>query len=144
MKKILILFLLSSFTFYAQNKNPIPFYEADSLPYFINTKCNLKAEKNKLDSCIHSEIVQKIWKHLSKKKMPYSLNLKNGTYKNYARFTINENGNIENIVSVGDVKKISKEIEKAITKFPKMNPALKNGKPVAIRYDLPYTFTIGM
>lgn len=65
-----------------------------------------------------------------------------GTFFSKAKFTVNSNGNIENIVVTGDNVDLNFEIERVIKSLKtKWKPAESNGVPVNSDYSFPTTLT---
>ena len=65
--------------------------------------------------------------------------------KMYVQFVINKEGQIEELKIAGEEnfnKEIVKMVMKSMVSVPKMNPALKNGKPVSVYFSIPINFNV--
>ena len=65
--------------------------------------------------------------------------------KMYVQFVINKEGQIESLNIAGEEnfnKEIVKMVKKSMISVPKMNPALKNGKPVSVYFSIPINFNV--
>ena len=57
-------------------------------------------------------------------------------------FVIQENGSITNLEAFGDDESLKAEAVRIISKLPKMNPGIKDGKPVKVPFVVPITFKL--
>ena len=72
-----------------------------------------------------------------------SLNYKGGELVAvFAKFTIDENGEVTNISAKGPHPAFEQEAIRIVKKLPKFDPAMYNGKPLARRFTLPIKFRI--
>ncbi|QCX37072.1 DUF2135 domain-containing protein [Aureibaculum algae] len=72
-----------------------------------------------------------------------NLGLSEGTYRVYARFTINRRGNVVNLLARGPHRKLEVETVRVLRLLPKMIPGKQRGRAVAVNYTLPIVFKIG-
>lgn len=55
-------------------------------------------------------------------------------------FNINEKGEVEILAVEGPKKELNEEAKRIILAIPKMKPGELAGKPIAIKYKVPFTF----
>jgi protein TonB len=137
MKKILVVFmLLIGGTVFAQN--------------------GVKAEGNTLTTreiapvwpgCEGSEaskkacFKQKLVEHLKENyKFPRDANGKIIRGKAVVSFNIDEEGKVDILKVEGPKKELNEEAKRIILAIPQMKPGERAGKPVPIRYTVPFTF----
>lgn len=58
------------------------------------------------------------------------------------RFIIEEDGSVKNLQMRGPDESLEKEAARIISRLPKMNPGMKDGKPVKVPFSLPITFRL--
>ena len=75
-------------------------------------------------------------------KKANSLGLSSGRKKVFVSFNIDTNGKVADINVRAPHNSIKKETIKIISSLPKMTVGKNNGKPVKVRYTLPFTFFI--
>jgi protein TonB len=100
-----------------------------------------KGSKVELKDCF-SQMVQK---HFSRKfdaELPNELGLASGRKKVYIGFKIDKNGNIVNVQARGPHPKIEDEVIKVMKQLPKMKPGRQRGKPVGVKYSIPFTLIV--
>jgi bla regulator protein BlaR1 len=73
-------------------------------------------------------------------EMSKTLNLKDNKFKIYSVFTVNANGEIENVRVRAPHPKLKKETERVLAMLPKLSPVNKDGKSVAMKYTLPISY----
>lgn len=84
---------------------------------------------------------QKLIEHLKANyKYPRDENGKIIRGKTVVSFNINEEGKPEILSVEGPKKELNAEAKKIIMAIPQMEPGHRGGKPVAIKYKVPFTF----
>jgi hypothetical protein len=71
-----------------------------------------------------------------------TLNLKDNKFKIYTVFTVNSNGEIENVKVRAPHPKLKEETERVIAMLPTLTPAIKNGEYVSGKYTLPISYNM--
>jgi hypothetical protein len=72
--------------------------------------------------------------------IPKKLKLK-GKFRMIVAFTIDEEGRIQNIRSRASHPQFNTELKRILQSFPKVKPALTNGKPTSVTPTIPLIFT---
>ncbi|MGB0880181.1 MAG: energy transducer TonB, partial [Polaribacter sp.] len=88
---------------------------------------------------------QKVQKHFTRKfdnELPNELGLSPGKKKVYIGFKIDRNGNVINIQARAPHPKIKKEVIKVMKLLPKMKPGRQRGKPVGVKYSIPFSLIV--
>lgn len=84
---------------------------------------------------------QKLVEHLKANyKYPRDENGKIVRGKSVVSFNINEEGKVEILSVEGPTKEVNEEAKKIILAIPQMKPGERAGKPVAVKYKVPFTF----
>lgn len=115
----------------------VSFMIIEDVPVFPGCKGN-KAE---LKACF-SKMVQK---HFSRKfdaELPNELGLSPGKKRVFIGFKIDKQGNIVNIQARGPHPKIESEVISVMNKLPKMTPGRQRGKPVGVKYSIPFSLIV--
>lgn len=115
----------------------VSFMIIEDVPVFPGCKGN-KAE---LKKCF-SKMVQK---HFSRKfdaDLPNELGLSPGKKRVFIAFKIDRQGNIVNIQARAPHPKIKSEVVSVMNKLPKMKPGRQRGKPVGVKYSIPFTLIV--
>lgn len=115
----------------------VSFMIIEDVPVFPGCKGN-KAE---LKACF-SKMVQK---HFSRKfdaELPNELGLSPGKKRVFIGFKIDQQGNIVNIQARGPHPKIESEVISVMNKLPKMTPGRQRGKPVGVKYSIPFSLIV--
>ncbi|WP_298782282.1 energy transducer TonB [uncultured Polaribacter sp.] len=115
----------------------VSFMIIEDVPVFPGCKGN----KTQLKSCF-SKMVQK---HFSRKfdaDLPNELGLSPGKKKVYIGFKIDKNGNIVNVQARAPHPKIKSEVVKVMKQLPKMKPGRQRGKPVGVKYSIPFSLIV--
>ena len=100
-----------------------------------------KGSKNELKACF-SKMVQK---HFSRKfdaDLPNELGLSAGRKRVFIGFKIDKNGNIVDVNARAPHPKIKSEVIKVMKQLPKMKPGRQRGKPVGVKYSIPFTLIV--
>lgn len=114
----------------------IPFHLVEEIPLF--TKCVNKSFNEKT-SCFEQEMINHITLNFSYPKEA----IQNGIQgKVLVKFTIDEKGNIINLVKKGPAngELLEQEAERLISSLPRFIPGKHNGKNVMVKYALPIIF----
>ena len=83
--------------------------------------------------------------HFSKKfdaNLPNNLGLKKGRKRVFIAFKIDRNGDVVNVNAKAPHPSIKSEVIKIMKQLPKMKPGNKNGKPVNVKYSIPFTMIV--
>jgi protein TonB len=115
----------------------VSFMIIEDVPVFPGCKGN----KEELKDCF-SQMVQK---HFSRKfdaELPNELGLSSGRKRVFIGFKIDKNGNIVNVQARGPHPKIEDEVIKVMKQLPKMKPGRQRGKPVGVKYSIPFTLLV--
>ena len=100
-----------------------------------------KGSKNELKACF-SKMVQK---HFSRKfdaDLPNELGLSAGRKRVFIGFKIDKSGNIVDVNARAPHPKIKSEVIKVMKQLPKMKPGKQRGKPVGVKYSIPFTLIV--
>ncbi|MDC0177429.1 energy transducer TonB, partial [Polaribacter sp.] len=115
----------------------VSFMIIEDVPVFPGCKGN-KAE---LKACFS----KKVQKHFSRKfdaELPNELGLSSGRKRVFIGFKIDKSGNIVNIQARAPHPKIKSEVIKVMKQLPKMKPGRQRGKPVGVKYSIPFTLIV--
>jgi protein TonB len=86
-----------------------------------------------------------VQKHFVRKfdaELPNELGLSSGKKRVFIGFKIDKNGNIVNVQARGPHPKIEDEVLKVMKQLPKMKPGRQRGKPVGVKYSIPFTLIV--
>ena len=86
-----------------------------------------------------------VQKHFGKKfnaDLPNELGLSTGKKRVFIGFKIDKNGNVVDIQTRAPHPKIKDEVEKVMSQLPKMKPGKQRGKPVGVKYSIPFTLIV--
>ena len=100
-----------------------------------------KGTKAQLKKCFST----KVQKHFLRKfdtELPNELGLSAGRKKVHILFKIDRQGNVVNIQARAPHPKIKSEVIKVMKKLPKMKPGRQRGKPVGVKYSIPFTLIV--
>jgi len=115
----------------------VSFMIIENVPVFPGCTGN----NEELKSCF-SKMVQK---HFSRKfdaELPNELGLSPGKKRVFIGFKIDRQGNIVNIQARAPHPKIKSEVVSVMKKLPKMKPGRQRGKPVGVKYSIPFTLIV--
>lgn len=115
----------------------VSFMIIEDVPVFPGCKGNKAA----LKKCFS----QKVQKHFSRKfdaDLPNELGLAPGRKRVFISFKIDKQGNIVNIQARAPHPKIKSEVVSVMNKLPKMKPGRQRGKPVGVKYSIPFTLVV--
>lgn len=115
----------------------VSFMIIENVPVFPGCK----GDNNALKACF-SKMVQK---HFSRKfdaDLPNELGLSPGKKRVFIGFKIDREGNIVNIQARAPHPKIKSEVVSVMKKLPKMKPGRQRGKPVGVKYSIPFTLIV--
>lgn len=88
---------------------------------------------------------QMVQKHFTRKfdaELPNELGLSPGKKRVFIGFRIDKNGNVVDIQTKAPHPKIKEEVEKVMSQLPKMKPGKQRGKPVGVKYSIPFTLIV--
>ncbi len=100
-----------------------------------------KGSKAELKKCFS----KKVQKHFSRKfdaDLPNELGLSPGRKRVFIGFKIDKTGNIVNVNARAPHPKIKSEVIKVMQQLPKMKPGRQRGKPVGVKYSIPFTLIV--
>ena len=100
-----------------------------------------KGGKAALKKCF-SKMVQKHFTRKFDAELPNELGLSPGKKRVHIGFKIDKNGNVVNIQAKAPHPKIKKEVIKVMKLLPKMKPGRQRGKPVGVKYNIPFTLLV--
>ena len=115
----------------------VSFMIIENVPVFPGCTGN----NEELKACF-SKMVQK---HFSRKfdaELPNELGLSPGKKRVFIGFKIDRQGNIVNIQARAPHPKIKSEVVSVMKKVPKMKPGRQRGKPVGVKYSIPFTLIV--
>ena len=115
----------------------VSFMIIEDVPVFPGCKGN-KAELKKCFS-------KKVQKHFSRKfdaDLPNELGLSAGRKRVFIGFKIDKTGNIVNVNARAPHPKIKSEVIKVMKQLPRMKPGKQRGKPVGVKYSIPFTLIV--
>lgn len=91
--------------------------------------------------CLDSKL-KKLVQHNFDADLASKLSLKSGIHRIFAKFVINEQGNVVNVQIKAPHLKLKQETNKVMSKIPKFTPGKQNGRTVKVKYTLPITFKV--
>ena len=100
-----------------------------------------KGDKAELKKCF-SKMVQKHFGRKFNSELPNELGLSPGRKRVFIGFKIDRNGNIVNVQARAPHPKIKDEVIKVMKQLPKMKPGRQRGKPVGVKYSIPFTLIV--
>ena len=115
----------------------VPFIIIEDVPVFPGCKGN----KDQLKKCFS----KKVQKHFSRKfdaDLPNELGLSAGRKRVFIGFKIDKTGNIVNVNARAPHPKIKSEVIKVMKQLPRMKPGKQRGKPVGVKYSIPFTLIV--
>lgn len=115
----------------------VSFMIIENVPVFPGCTGN----NNELKDCFSD----KVQKHFSRKfdaELPNELGLSPGKKKVYISFKIDKNGNIVDIQTRAPHPRIKSEVISVMQQLPKMKPGRQRGKPVGVKYSIPFTLIV--
>lgn len=89
-----------------------------------------------------SQMVQKHFVRKFDADLPNELGLSPGKKKVFIGFKIDKNGNVVDVQTRAPHPKIKSEVEKVMAQLPKMKPGKQRGKPVGVKYSIPFTLIV--
>ncbi|MEM6718497.1 MAG: M56 family metallopeptidase [Bacteroidota bacterium] len=116
----------------------IEFNILDKVPVYPG--CEDKGTLDELKQCFTISIQKHVAENFDTKHAK-SLGLV-GKQKIFAKFVIDKSGNVADILVRAPHPDLTKVTEKVIKSIPKLEPGMKDGKPVSVKYVLPITFMI--
>ena len=115
----------------------VSFMIIEDVPVFPGCKGN----KAQLKKCFS----KKVQKHFSRKfdaDLPNELGLSAGRKRVFIGFKIDKTGNIVNVNARAPHPKIKSEVIKVMKQLPRMKPGKQRGKPVGVKYSIPFTLIV--
>ena len=115
----------------------VSFMIIEDVPVFPGCKGN----KDQLKKCFS----KKVQKHFSRKfdaDLPNELGLSAGRKRVFIGFKIDKTGNIVNVDARAPHPKIKSEVIKVMKQLPRMKPGKQRGKPVGVKYSIPFTLIV--
>lgn len=121
-------------------ENEVAISEIEQAPY-PNTCRSVKDDPKALKQCLSDYIANIVGKNFKTKKLK---NLKPGLYRVSVQFKIDKNGKVVDVkarTNNSDTK-IEEEAIRIVSKIPRMNPGIVDGKSVGVIYGFPINFRI--
>lgn len=115
----------------------VSFMIIEDIPVFPGCK----GKRDKLMECFN----KKVQRHFQRKfdaNLPNELGLDSGRKRVYIGFTINNKGDIVDINARAPHPKIKQEVIKVMKLLPRMKPGKQRGKPVNVKYSIPFTLLV--
>ena len=114
----------------------IPFHLVEQIPLFSKCENSPLLEQSK---CFEEQMIRHVTRHFN---YPKAALLKKIEGRVLVQFTINKNGEVENIKKRGpeNGEDLEEEAVRLIKKLPKFIPGKHNGNFVNVKYALPITF----
>lgn len=100
-----------------------------------------KGSKKQIKDCF-SKMVQKHFLKKFDQDLPNEVGLSPGKKKVNIGFKIDRSGRVTNIQVRAPHPKIKKEVIRVMKLLPKMKPGMQRGKPVGVRYGIPFTLIV--
>jgi periplasmic protein TonB len=97
---------------------------------------------NEARKACFSQMVQKHFARKFNADLPNELGLSPGKKKVFIGFKIDREGNIVDIQTKAPHPKIKDEVDKVMGQLPKMKPGKQRGKPVGVKYSIPFTLIV--
>lgn len=100
-----------------------------------------KGDKEELKACFS----QKVQRHFSRKfdaQLPNELGLAPGKKRVFISFKIDKTGKIVDIQTRAPHPKIKSEVIGVMQQLPTMKPGKQRGKPVGVKYSIPFTLIV--
>jgi protein TonB len=115
----------------------VSFMIIEDVPVFPGCSGN----KQELKDCF-SKMVQKHFGRKFDAELPNELGLSPGRKRVFIGFKIDKNGNIVDVQARAPHPKIKDEVVKVMNQLPKMKPGRQRGKPVGVKYSIPFTLIV--
>ncbi|WP_299059349.1 energy transducer TonB [uncultured Polaribacter sp.] len=115
----------------------VSFMIIEDVPVFPGCKGN----KKQLSDCFN----KKIQRHFTRKfdaNLPNEVGLDSGRKRVFIQFKIDKSGNVVNIQARAPHPKLKDEVIKVMKQLPKMKPGKQRGKPVGVKYSIPFTLQV--
>lgn len=116
------------------------FSTVDAIPSFNACNSNDLSELERLD-CFNEEMIKHIQKHF---RYPSEAVRNQIEGEVWVRFIIDKDGYVSNIKTLGpkNGELLNEEARRVVTKLPRFEPALKNGKSISVKYGFPINFSL--
>lgn len=112
----------------------------DYAEYFAHYDNCAGLASNELYLCTTQDIINRIKANFI---VPHELKYESGEKKAFVEFVVETNGEITNIkVKLTNHPKMGEASVSALKKLPKMNPAIQNGRKVALKMTVPISLII--
>ena len=152
-KYLLLLPLLASMLLYtACEKNDVNTNESilkskdvSKMPSFMLKEVSLGGDNHFLEVSEDDKLSAEVRLFVARNfnaKISKTLNLKDNNFRIYSVFTVNANGEIENVKVRAPHPKLKEETERVLAMMPKLAPVNKNGKYVSGKYTLPISYNM--
>lgn len=115
----------------------VSFMIIEDVPVFPGCSGN----KEELKDCF-SKMVQKHFQRKFDADLPNELGLSPGRKKVFIGFKIDKQGNIVDVQARAPHPKIKSEVVKVMNQLPTMKPGRQRGKPVGVKYSIPFTLIV--
>lgn len=146
MRKLLLgVFLFSVFISTAQEKKEEKIVDVKDVPFTILEKAPVypgcKGNNKALKKCFNRNIQRHIAKNFDT-NLPNSLNLTPGTKRILLLFKIDKNGVVNDIRVKAPHSRLKEECIRILKLLPKFYPGEQKGKPVGVKYTLPFRIDV--
>ncbi len=115
----------------------VSFMIIEDVPVFPGCSGN----KQELKDCF-SRMVQKHFLRKFDADLPNELGLSAGRKRVFIGFKIDKQGRIVDVQARGPHPKIESEVISVMNKLPTMKPGKQRGKPVGVKYSIPFTLIV--
>lgn len=115
----------------------VPFAVIEDAPVFPGCKGN----KQELRKCFSKKIANHVNKTFDA-SLAQNLELSEGRKKIFVMFTINNKGQIDDIIARAPHPRLQTEATRVIKTLPNIIPGKQRGKPVNVKYSLPISFEV--
>lgn len=115
----------------------VPFAIIEEAPIYPG--CIGSREERKI--CFSEKVSKHVHKHFNA-EIAQELGLTPGKQKIFVLFTVDKNGDINNIIARAPHKSLEKETIRVIELLPRMTPGKQRNKAVGVKYSLPITFNV--
>ena len=118
--------------------NGIPFSVIEIPPTFPGCEGTLTEKKE----CFSNKVREHVLNHFNM-QISNDLGLGQGVQRIMVLFTINKNGQVENIMARTSNNRLEREMKRVIRLLPEMEPGKQSGRNISVSYSLPVIFRIG-
>jgi protein TonB len=114
----------------------VPFAVIEDVPIFPGCENVAKSERR---NCFQDQMNKHIRKNFRYPEIAQEMGIQGRVYVN---FIIAKDGSISNVRMRGPDKNLEKEAQRIISKLPTMTPGKQRGKPINVKYSIPFTLIV--